>query len=795
MKTPDFDRAFGKTPAKFQDSIKESFERGERAMKLRHKITAMVSAAAALVVIVAVAALAAGGLGIGTPKEDLVFGQQITSAPKSLYQPTADMLDSIVYYNEQGNYFHTIPDCSGMQGAAAHSLREAYESGKGVCPVCGDAALASPHVVYSHRSGTYYHAQPDCSGMKNAPETTIEQAEADGKTACPVCIPKEEVLFVYSADGDTCYHAADSCAGSKKPRRLTDFEAYYSGLQPCSLCFPATPTPTPMPTLSVTATLTPMSQTIQRQDHWLDGMLQVHTAENGTYYHAIPDCSGMQGDTIILSRDGEAQGKRPCPACIPDIGDSSFRRIFGKNIAYAFPGYSQSVATLGTYSDRHAAYLNYFAHMRLDGSDSADFITIQLYPPASGLEGELQISTVGNSSLQSLLDTSIEPLGDLTNELIPLYLKALKGSPGYRHVSAITVAFDDDTRITGCSTVLDIDDETCYLVHWPMENGRFILPEVQPTPMPEPYVYCLDSSIFYHSDAACSGMRNPARVTRREAMQSGKQACPVCMAAQATPEPTPPAGATVPPTATLTPIPENIMARSTPEPIRYAVQTAMPVAVDEERSGMSIGLIGGADGPTSIFITQPKETAAPMPTPVPIDYPYPTGNITLAPLAEAFSRITGMELEEAIPGYILDYAEGYPTEAGSNEPAYSMWQFYNGDRTLSASLLDAGETSDGVLSINFPDSTASFRMMKQASEPLRTIYMKLAPQLLEGLAALTGGEDIQSRYLWDVFIHFNSAMEITTVEFVYAMADASTAHFSWSIGEGEPRLYNMVWIG
>ena len=755
MKTPDFDRAFGKTPAIFQDSINEAFERGERAMKLRHKITAMVSVAAALVVIVAVAALAAGGLGIGTPKEDLVFGQQVTSAPKSLYQPTEDMLDSIVYYNEQGNYFHTIPDCSGMQGAAAHSLREAYESGKGVCPVCGDAALASPYIVYSHRSGTYYHAQPDCSGMKNAPETTITQAEADGKTACPVCM--DAAVF-------------------------------------------STPTPipvhsTPEPTLPVTSTLTPMSEQIQRQDHWLDGMLQVHTTENGTYYHAIPDCSGMQGDSIILSKDGDAEGKQPCPACIPDIGDSSFRRIFGKNIAYAFPGYSQSVATLGTYSDRHGAYLNYFAHMRLDGRDSADFITIQLYPPASGLEGELQVSAVGNSSLQALLDTSIEPLGDLTNELIPLYLRALKGSPDYRHVSAITVSFDDDSLITGCSTVLDIDDETCYLVQWPMENGRFILPEIQPTPMPEPYVYCLDSSIYYHSDAACSGMRNPARVTLHEAMQSGKQACPVCMAAQATPEPTPPAGATVPPTATLTPIPENIKARSTPEPVRYAVQTAMPVAVDEERSGMSIGLIGGADGPTSIFITQPKETAAPMPTPVPIDYPYPTGNITLAPLAEAFSRITGMELEEAIPGYILDYAEGYPTEAGSNEPAYSMWQFYNGDRTLSASLLDAGKTSDGVLSINFPDSAASFRMMKQANEPLRTIYMKLAPQLLEGLAALTGGEEIQGRYLWDVFIHFNSAMEITTVEFVYAMADASTAHFSWSTGEGEPRLYNMVWLG
>ena len=728
-------------------------------MKLRHKITAMVSVAAALVIVVAVAALAAGGLGIGTPKEDLVFDQQVTSAPKSLHQPSTDMLDAIVYYTEQGNYFHTVPDCSGIQGTAAHSLRDAYAAGKGVCPVCGDNGISSPYTVYSHRNGTYYHAQPDCSGMKNAPETTIAQATADGKKPCPVCM--DAAVF-------------------------------------------STPTPIPVhstsePTLPAASTLAPLSENIQRQDHWLDGMLQVHTTEDGTYYHAVPDCSGMQGDSILLSKDGDAEGKQPCPACIPDIGDSSFRRIFGINIADAFPAYSLSGSRLGTYSDRHAAYLNYFAYMRLDGPDttdfiSADFVEIQLYPPAFGLEGELQISTVGNSSLQALLDTSIEPLGDLTNELIPLYMQALTGSPDYRHVSAMTVSFDAESRITGCSTVLDIDDETCYLVHWPMENGLFILPGIEPTPMPEPYVYCLDSSIFYHSDASCSGMRNAARMKLHEALQSGKQACPVCMDA-ATPEPTPPAGATIPPTATLTPIPESMMARSTPEPVRYAVQTAMPVAKDEERSGMSFGIIGGVDGPTSIFITQPKETAAPMPTPIPIDYPYPAENITLAPLAEAFSRIIGAELEEAIPGYILDYAEGYPTEVGSNEAAYSMWQFYSGDQTLSISLLEAGASSDGVLSINFPDSAASFRMMKQANEPLRTIYMKLAPQLLEGLAALTGSEAIQNRYLWDVFIHFNSAMEITTVEFVYAMADASTAHFSWSTGKGEPRLYNMVWIG
>ena len=129
----NLDRAFAKTPAAIHDNIIEAFERGESAMKFRHKVTTMVSAAAVLVVIVAVAALAAGGLGFGTPKQDIVLDQPITALP----EPAPDVKDTI---------------------------------------------------VYTHKKGIYYHAQSSCSGMKNAPETTLAQAEADGKTACPVCI-------------------------------------------------------------------------------------------------------------------------------------------------------------------------------------------------------------------------------------------------------------------------------------------------------------------------------------------------------------------------------------------------------------------------------------------------------------------------------------------------------------------------------------------------------------------------------------------------------------------------------
>lgn len=41
-----------------------------------------------------------------------------------------------LWYTENGSYFHTCDNCSGMRGAEAHELSGAFRSGKRPCPVC-----------------------------------------------------------------------------------------------------------------------------------------------------------------------------------------------------------------------------------------------------------------------------------------------------------------------------------------------------------------------------------------------------------------------------------------------------------------------------------------------------------------------------------------------------------------------------------------------------------------------------------------------------------------------------------
>ena len=109
-------------------------------------------------------------------------------------------IDRIFYATPNGNYYHTQPTCSGMQGATAQSLNVVISSGKRHCPVCigGDVAsywLPAPEsaddfVFFFWDGGNepYYHVDPECSGREQVGTTTLGGAEEMGCVPCPVCL-------------------------------------------------------------------------------------------------------------------------------------------------------------------------------------------------------------------------------------------------------------------------------------------------------------------------------------------------------------------------------------------------------------------------------------------------------------------------------------------------------------------------------------------------------------------------------------------------------------------------------
>ena len=97
------------------------------------------------------------------------------------------------------------PDCvqiyaSGSSSINAYGQKQFYEDVEG---------------IYYTEGGTYYHTEPNCSGMRNAENHTLSLALASGKQPCPVCYPYDAT----SQDSVTRYamNVFSGCFGAEYP--------------------------------------------------------------------------------------------------------------------------------------------------------------------------------------------------------------------------------------------------------------------------------------------------------------------------------------------------------------------------------------------------------------------------------------------------------------------------------------------------------------------------------------------------------------------------------------------------
>lgn len=357
------DRAFTKTPPELNASVEEAFRRGEEAMKQRHKIMTALSVAAAVAVLCAALALAAGRMiapkpdtvaarGSATskpgrallsdrqaPTSELPPGSTPELTPEPTPQPVATDALELVYTQPNSNYYHVVPDCSGMVDAVAWTLESAVSVGKQPCPICMGGEMESEEaapeseespaamgrftpvptaepeeygmvggevyddsrmdVYYATIEGAYYHEDPHCSGMKGALPWTFEalwykneQAVRTGnvgykvKRPCPVCTEWDlPVVNVYATAKGKYYHIDKNCSGMRNATRYyTSESAEEAGKTHCPVCLPD------------------------------DDNLCCATLE-GQYYHRELECMGMRNARICLETSAQRQGKTPCPVC------------------------------------------------------------------------------------------------------------------------------------------------------------------------------------------------------------------------------------------------------------------------------------------------------------------------------------------------------------------------------------------------------------------------------------------------------------------------------------------------
>ncbi len=199
--------------------------------------------------------------------------------------------DPVYYYTPDDWFCHSSLSCFGEGDAVIGSETEEklIAMGKRACETCME-----PFSYYYADENAYYHSFADC---ESADEIMTEKLPEDqlialGKRSCPWCLCW--YARYYSHD-DRYYHAKSDCEafiGAETDKKHADEKTLLEmGWLPCGECFGtviADPAEEPM---------------------------QVFSTPNGTFYHTVPDCTGMKNAEPVVLAEALSRGQTACPFC------------------------------------------------------------------------------------------------------------------------------------------------------------------------------------------------------------------------------------------------------------------------------------------------------------------------------------------------------------------------------------------------------------------------------------------------------------------------------------------------
>ena len=190
--------------------------------------------------------------------------------------PIKDVADAPVYFTANGTFYHCIKNCTGMQNAVSHTLREAKNEGKKYCNNCSPISFATMEnrdlrylwvdnqnvahtsdeclefavggyriMLFDEVYSGHYSYCPSCKAevvydymAQNDKSFNVNIEEADAETQ--LLYRAEEAVTVYYGTNSRYYHANREC------QQMTDhrydhnlFEALHrDGMKPCQSCNP-----------------------------------------------------------------------------------------------------------------------------------------------------------------------------------------------------------------------------------------------------------------------------------------------------------------------------------------------------------------------------------------------------------------------------------------------------------------------------------------------------------------------------------------------------------------------------
>ncbi len=444
----------------------------------------------------------------GEDSVDSLLDLEVTPSPTPLTGAVGGTSDTAsdgnyVYSPATGLYYHSSENCTNIPNGVSVwrvTLDIAQNSRhQSACPVCIGGGSGTTY--YATKGGKYYHLDATCSGMSKAITYTKEAAEKEGKSACPVCITKQQTemgkpnsskgvfikssttdksgIHVYATKGGSYYHVKSNCSGMSGAIKGSLKNAILAGKSACPTCCAAAGT-------------------------------LVYCTEKGNSYHVNKNCQGMKGAKQVTLAEALVLGKSKCDVCIK--GD----------IISAAPSSGTSTASAGSsggetyvYATKDGKY--YHTDSTCSGMKDAKRVTLKSMlaakraacPKCAASAGTRVYATKGGKYYHSYATCS-----DMKNATSGTLAQAL--AAGYKRCPKCWGSGTSTTSASSGSSRTASTRATAAKSTATASNS---------------YVYATREGKYYHLKSNCSGMKDASRVTLRTAIKAGKKACPTCASA------------------------------------------------------------------------------------------------------------------------------------------------------------------------------------------------------------------------------------------------------------------------
>jgi len=540
LKRSDYRKAFGRAGDDFHDRVRQTLflieEKEDEPVK--KKMTFAMALACALCLCIMATALAASMLGSDQPDvtnplsqgdpaqtqlppiDELIMAQ---STPTPMPMPTtilptpapveAQNENTLVYSAADSSLYHLFEFCEAFNENILHpvKLAEALRAGKVLCPVCMPSGCIFWPVGEAHSE---YHlrlcsALEEISDHSAAVQGSAAEAVLCGRTLCSVC---EDAAALWSPGDRYTFHLSEDCLRSFSDEPFESAPLYsllQIGAAGCPLC---------------------------ASDMY-------YCLSWDTFYHADARCAAPALSGLMLRSEEQAiaSGRTPCPDCaspatqavpvptptpMPEVeyvwsavGDESYHLL--RECFAARQGLLR--VSLAVALNRQQAPCRYCIVPAYDASPVSTPTPMPTITVYSTKDGEILYSA-----------TEPEHVSAETVYYTPhgLYYHTSPNCSGTQNAIPGTIAEALNLGKQACPVCRTPVDPTPTpmptVTIYSTEDGEILYSATEPEHVSAETVYYTPHSEYYHTSPNCNGMRNALPGTIAEALNLGKQACPVC---------------------------------------------------------------------------------------------------------------------------------------------------------------------------------------------------------------------------------------------------------------------------